>query len=286
MSLFCRWLALCLLAFLPVWPLGAAQAASVLFIATSNVPPGKFRLLADIARPHGIDVQVRYLGKIPADADAGLFQGQDMVFFDTYQQDDVRQHLARALPGLRAPHAWLYDARPAWGGGVDEALGRRLANYYSNGGRQNFEGFVATVAAFLKGQSAQGVPDPVVFPKTAVYHPRAPGQVFADPLAYLRWAGVDPADPRRRPVVALAVHQQYIASVQADYIDDLIARIEAGGAVALPFYSPMMDAGALDRMLRPRARRWPTCSSTPRSCSCPRCAAPSLSGWASPCCRP
>ena len=117
MSLFCRWLALCLLAFLPVWPLGAAQAASVLFIATSNVPPGKFRLLADIARPHGIDVQVRYLGKIPADADAGLFQGQDMVFFDTYQQDDVRQHLMRALPGLRAPHAWLYDARPSWGGG-------------------------------------------------------------------------------------------------------------------------------------------------------------------------
>jgi cobaltochelatase CobN len=39
--------------------------------------------------------------------------------------------------------------------------------------------------------------------------------------------------------------------VQADYIDDLIARIEAAGAVALTFYSPMMDAGSLDRMLRP-----------------------------------
>ncbi len=124
MPIFRRWLALCLLALLPVLPVGAAQAASVLFIATSNVPPGKFRLLADMARPHGIDVQVRYLGKIPADADAGLFQGQDMVFFDTYQQDEVRQHLARALPGLRVPHAWLYDARPAWGGGVM----RRWAN--------------------------------------------------------------------------------------------------------------------------------------------------------------
>lgn len=248
LSLLRRWLALCLLAFLPV---GVAQAASVLFIATSNVPPGKFRLLAEIARLHGIAVQVRYLGKIPADADAGLFQRQDMVFFDSYQQDDVRQHLARALPGLRAPHAWLYDARPGWGGGLTEAQARRLAAYYSNGGRQNFEGFFATLAAHLQGKPAQGVPDPVIFPKTAVYHPRAPGLVFADPLAYLRWAGVDPADPKRRPVVALAVHQQYIASVQADYIDDLIARIEAGGAVALAFYSPMMDAGSLDRMLRP-----------------------------------
>lgn len=249
MSILRRWLALCLLALLPV---GVAQAASVLFIATSNVPPGKFRQLADIAQPLGIQVQVRYLNKIPADSDAGLFQGQDMVFFDSYQQDEVRQHLARALPGLRAPHAWLYDARPAWGGGVDEALGRRLAAYYSNGGRQNFEGFFATLAVHLQGKPAQGVPEPVLFPKTAVYHPRAPGLVFADPLAYLRWAGVDPADAKRRPVVALAVHQQYIASMQADYIDDLIARIEAGGAVALAFYSPMMDAGSLDRMLRPQ----------------------------------
>nr|WP_298210445.1 cobaltochelatase subunit CobN [Acidovorax sp.] len=243
-----RWLALCLLAFLP-W--GAAQAASVLFIATSNVPAGKFRQLAEIARPHGIEVQMRYLNKIPADADAGLFQGQDMVFFDTYQQDSVRQHLARALPGLRAPHAWLYDVRPAWGGGLAEPMARRLADYYSNGGRQNFEGFFATLAAHLRGQPAQGVPDPVIFPKTAVYHPRAPGLVFADPLAYLRWAGVDPADAKRRPVVALAVHQQYIASMQSEYIDDLIARIEASGAVALTFYGPMMDTGALDRMLRP-----------------------------------
>ena len=251
MSILRRWLALCLLALLPV---GVAQAASVLFIATSNVPPGKFRQLADIAQPLGIQVQVRYLNKIPADSDAGLFQGQDMVFFDSYQQDEVRQHLARALPGLRAPHAWLYDARPAWGGGVDEALGRRLAAYYSNGGRQNFEGFFATLAVHLQGKPAQGVPEPVLFPKTAVYHPRAPGLVFADPLAYLRWAGVDPADAKRRPVVALAVHQQYIASMQADYIDDLIARIEAGGAVALAFYSPMMDAGSLDRMLRPQGQ--------------------------------
>ena len=66
MSLFCRWLALCLLAFLPVWPLGAAQAASVLFIATSNVPPGKFRLLAEpVLEPAEIDRFIALAERLP-----------------------------------------------------------------------------------------------------------------------------------------------------------------------------------------------------------------------------
>ena len=41
---------------------GAAQAALVLFIATGNVPAGKFHQLAEIARPHGLTVEVRFLG--------------------------------------------------------------------------------------------------------------------------------------------------------------------------------------------------------------------------------
>ncbi|MCO5109470.1 MAG: cobaltochelatase subunit CobN [Burkholderiaceae bacterium] len=243
---------MCLLALAPF---GAAQAAQVLFIATSNVPTGKFRQLADIARPHGIELQVRYLERLPADTDEGLFKGFDAVFVDSYLQDAVRDRLARAWPGLRLPHAWLYDARPAWGGGLPEPVARRLITYYSNGGRQNFEGFFATLAAQLQGRAAPGVPEPVVFPKTAVYHPRAPGLVVADPVAWLRSQGVDPAAAHRRPVVALALHQQYIAAMQTAFIDDLIARIEAGGAVALPFYSPMLEAGALEQMLKPAGTR-------------------------------
>src|SRR5690606_16237048 len=146
----------------------------------------------DIARPHGIELQVRYLERLPADTDEGLFKGFDAVFFDSYLQDVVSDRLARALPGLHAPNAWLYDAKPAWGGGLPEPVARRLITYYSNGGRQNFEGFFATLAAQLQGRQAQGVPEPVVFPKTAVYHPRVPGLVMADPVAWLRSQGVDP----------------------------------------------------------------------------------------------
>ncbi|MCO5118393.1 MAG: cobaltochelatase subunit CobN [Burkholderiaceae bacterium] len=242
-------LSLCLALFL-----APAQAATVLFIATGNVPAGKFRQLADIARPHGIEVQYRQVDKLPAEADAGIFEGADAVFFDTYLQDYVRGKLAGALPGLRVPNAWLYDAQPAWGQ-MPEPLARRLVAYYANGSRANFEGFFATLAAHLAGRSTEGIADPVVFPKTAVYHPQAPDLVFADPLAYLAWKGIeDPASATRPPIVAIALHQQYIAAMQTDFIDDLIGRIEAAGGVALPFYSPTMDPEAMRAPLQPQGR--------------------------------
>ena len=106
---------------------GAARAASVLFVATGNVPQGKFHQLQEIARPHGIDVEVRYINSLPADVDAGLWAGRDAVFFDSYLQDEVRARLTRALPALKAPNAWLYDQQPAWGGGLPEAVARRTA---------------------------------------------------------------------------------------------------------------------------------------------------------------
>ncbi|MCC6756016.1 MAG: cobaltochelatase subunit CobN, partial [Solirubrobacterales bacterium] len=221
----------------------------VLFIATGNVPAGKFRQLAEIARPHGVQVELRYLHRLPAEVDAGLFRGFDAVFFDSYLIDEVQSKLARALPGLRAPHLWLYDAKPAWGG-LPDALAKRLVAYYNSGGRANFDGFFASLAAHFAGRPLAGIPAPVVFPKTGVYHHKAPGLVFPATADYFAWKKPAPDTP----VVAIALHQQYLASMQTAFIDDLIERIETAGAVALPFYSPMLDAKALPAVLAPAGK--------------------------------
>ncbi len=231
---------------------GAAQAPAILFVSTAPIQPGKFRLLADLAARQGLRLESRFAEKLPTDADGRLFQGYRAVFFDAprdHLRDFVQARLATALPGLKAPHVWLHEGKPAWAG-LPEPLARRLHAYYVNGSRPNFENFFRTLAAHLGGRSLQGIPEPIVFPKSAVYHPKAPGLVFADAAAYLAWKGVDTAGAKRPPVVAIALHQQYIAAEQTAFIDDLIERIEAAGAVALPFYSPVMDPMAVRRLVR------------------------------------
>ena len=220
------------------------------------MPAGKFRQLAAIAAPYGVAVQVRYLHRIAKNSDGGLWQGHDAVFFDSYLVDEVREHLAPALPHLTQPHMWLYGPQ-AQASGLPDAVAQRLHPFYVNGGRQNFEGFFATLSAHLRGQPAPAVADPVLYPKAAIYHPKAAQQVFATAQEYFAWKGVNPAAPRgQRPaIVGLALHQQYIASIQTAFIDDLIERIEASGAIALPFYTPMMEPKGFTRLLQDAAGR-------------------------------
>lgn len=258
-------LSLVLLAGLLFSGVARAKDNSVLFITTSPVQPAKFRLLAEIARPHGIAIDVRYVEKLPPAVDASLFAGHDLVFFDAprdHLRAMVQGRLAAILPALRQPAFWLNETQSTWSG-LPDPLGQRLHDYYLNGSRRNFDGFFATLAAHFAGRPIIGagtsIADPIVFPKSAIYHPQAPNLIFADPLAYLKWKGVAaevaslPA--QRPPVIAIALHQVYIANEQTAFIDDLVARIEASGALALPFYSPVMEADDISRMVEPGGRK-------------------------------
>ncbi|MFC5300742.1 cobaltochelatase subunit CobN [Azospira restricta] len=226
----------------------AAEADTVLFVSTSPVPPGKFTKLAEIGAAHGFKVESRQAEKLPADPDASLWRGADAVFFDAprdHLQDAVRAKLAKALPGLSAPHLWMHEAKPE-SRGFPKPVADRLHAYYVNGARPNFENFFRTLAAHRQGQPLDGIAPPVVFPKAAIYHPQAPGLVFADTAAYLKWKlGKREVDlAQKPPVIAVALHQTYVGSEQTAFVDDLIARIEAAGAVPLAWYAPVMGPQA------------------------------------------
>ena len=245
-------LALPLLCLLLLTGSGPAAAGRILVISTSPVQPGKFLKLAETAKTYGLQLDARFAEKLPTDTGPALFNGYDLVLFDTprdHLQAFVETRLTGALPALRAPSLWLNEGKPRWQG-IPDGLARRLHTYYVNGGRLNFDAFLATLAAHLDGKPASGIRDPIVFPKSGIYHPDHPGLVFAEPTAYLRWKAAGSATP----VIAIALHQQYIAAEQTAFIDDLIRRIERAGALALPFYSPVMDADAVRRMLRADGR--------------------------------
>jgi cobaltochelatase CobN len=258
-------ISLCSLAALPAVAEAAVPAANapelraLLFVSVSPVPLGKFQKLREIGAAQGFRIEHRQLEKIPPDQDASLFKGYDAVFFDAprdHLQEAMRSRLAKALPGLSLPHLWLHE-KGAESKGFPALLAERLHAYYLNGSRANFENFFRSLAAYRDRQllgtplgtpletQLKNIPAPIVFPPQAIYHPQAAGLIFASPAAYLRWKGV-PSGPhdKRPPVIAIALHQGYIASEQTAFIDALISRIEAAGGIALPYYAPVMGPQA------------------------------------------
>ncbi len=229
----------------------AAQAARVLIVTASPVAPGKFVGLARQGEALGLQVEARYAEKIAADAGPAFWDGADLVLLDApraHIEEFVRARLGAALPALAdRPHVWLPTPAPKPGGGLDAAFAQRLHAYYVNGGPANTRALLQLLAAYVKRQDWQALPAPQVFPPAALYHPALPQTVLPSAADYLAWKGVR-ADARP-PVVAIAFHQQTVSAEQTGLIDALVQRIEAGGAIAMPFYSPVLDADAMRRLL-------------------------------------
>ncbi|MFH1659474.1 MAG: cobaltochelatase subunit CobN [Pseudomonadota bacterium] len=217
-----------------------AIAENILIIATSPVPPGKFKAVSEIGQKFGVTVEAKFAERIPADQIAKLLENRDFIVFDaarSHMQDAVKGKLGKTLDGLKTPHLWMKDSGPA-AAGLPKEVATTLHAYYTNGGRTNYEGFFATLAAQLRGQPQPKLAAPFVFPDDAIYHPKAPNRVFATPAEYFKWRGIDLA--KRPPTIAIAFHQIYIGAEQTTFIDDLVARIEAGGAIALPYYAGVL----------------------------------------------
>lgn len=223
---------------------GICQAQSILIVTTSPVPQGKLTLLHEIGRQQGWQLDALYAEKLPAQLGPDFFAKQDIVIFDAgraHMQDFVRNRLAGVLPSLKVPNIWMRDDAPQ-AQGLPSALAQRLHAYFVNGGHANFENFFRTLNTHFTGRPDDSIAPPFVFPEMAVYHPKAPRQIFASPADYLRWRGFDRA--KRPPTVAIAFHQQYLGAEMMTQIDDLIRRIEDGGGLALAYYAGVMGSHA------------------------------------------
>jgi cobaltochelatase CobN len=248
------WIGLCWL-----WAGGLAFAQApagtpltVLFISASQVPQGKFQALQAIAGAHGITVRQRGLNSLPDSVSASSLPPADLVVIDAYQREQVQTKLGVAMANMGRPYVWHVEQGPQ-GAGLPAPLVQRLTDYYLNGGRANYARYFEALQRWRSGGAAMAVAAPEVFPKVGIYYPRAEGRVFAGPQDYLAWRGLQAG--QLPPVVAINFHQQQIGGLQTEVIDDLVARIEQAGGVALPYFNPSADAQAHQAMLTLNGQR-------------------------------
>lgn len=242
-----RWLAAALLlaAALP------AQARELLVLTAAPVQSGKFHVLNEIGSRQGWHVRSVFADKLAGDEGKSLFAGADLVLLDIPYDpvvEAVERKVGAHLAAAAVPWLKVQSQRHA-AKDLKEQDAKLLWQYYVNGGKKNFDHFFRYLEARVFAGSNETVPPPIVYPPQGIYHPDYEQGVFAGAHEYLAWKKVDLA--RKPPIVGIAIHQSYLASDLTAFIDHLVRRLEARGAVPIVFYAPMDDAQGFEKLLAP-----------------------------------
>jgi len=239
-----------LLAAALLLPGGAPQAKELLVLTAAPVQAGKFTVLNGHAAEHGWKIRSVFAEKLTGDEGPALFKGADFVLLDIPYDpvvEAVERKVGKHLAAAKLPWLKFQDKGHA-AQGLAEPHGKTLWTYYQNGGKRNYAAFFRYFAAVTSGGSVEGIPAPILYPEQGVYHPDHEG-IFPDAAAYFAWKKVRAGDGR--PLIGFALHKNYLSADLTAFIDHAIRRIEASGAVALAFYTPMADEHAFTKIVAP-----------------------------------
>lgn len=255
MSRVLRDLCLLLQALFLLASVGAARAAepTVALLTAAPAPGARHAVLAEAAARAGLHFEARYIESLDEAALHAFAAAADLLIVDTPRPgllETMLGKLGEAWSGRRAPRL-LIDGERVEAQGLDARLARELHAYLTNGGRHNIDAAMRLLAArhFRLGDD-KDIPPARIFPASGYYHPRLPDTVTRDPDAALAVSG-QPG----QPVVGIAIHQTYVSAVDGGFVDSLIAQIEARGARALAFYTPVMGEDLFLKMAAPGGRR-------------------------------
>ncbi|WP_300288855.1 cobaltochelatase subunit CobN [Nitrosomonas sp.] len=227
-----------------------SQANSLLFLTANPMPAGKYLILDKLAKDQGIETHTQYVEKLTDPIAPDLLARYDWVILDA-PRDNVLRPIESRLSSQLASYPdrliLMHEEHPRWQG-VEDALAQRLHSYFVNGGLRNLELFMQTLVHAEQQQDWAGLPEPWVFPEAGIYHPdylRLVLPTTEEFLAFKKYAKDDP-----RPLIGITMQRQYLASGQTALIDELVRRIEANGAIAMPMYGPIMSNDAIEKLAR------------------------------------
>lgn len=230
-----------------------ARALDLLVLTAAPVQAGKFSVLNGFAAPEGWRVRHVFADKLTGEEGAALFKGADFVLLDIPYDpviETVERKASKHLADSGLPWLKVQDKGRA-ARGVGEADADRLWQYYLNGGKRNFAHFFRYLNALTARRDTAAIPPPIVYPDQGIYHPDHEA-MFPDAPAYFAWKKIPPGDTR--PVIAFAIHKNYLSADLTAFIDFTARRIEALGAVPLVFYSQMSDPDGFTKLLAPNGR--------------------------------
>ncbi|GAB4355854.1 MAG: cobaltochelatase subunit CobN [Gammaproteobacteria bacterium] len=218
------------------------RSPRVLFIGTEHVSSAKMRTIQLLANDIGLAIGFKRLADLPEDAGIrGVVGGAELLVLDSVNSNEALLKFGKYVPELQglAKHLRIVAIRaPNEDGfrfGVSALQAKRLHDYYWNGGRENLRRMMAFIQQEILGNQRATVAPPIIYPELGVYHPDYPGRVFADIDKYLQWQAAR-GFGLSRPVIGIALHQATLSGELTGVTDAIIRKLEAHGALPLPFY--------------------------------------------------
>lgn len=109
-----------------------------------------------------------------------------------------------------------------------------IANYYNNGGAQNFQAMPLFLANdIFKTASIDEIPEPIIFPNMAIYHPDAEQKVFGTLDEYLSFKKLTSIEQK---VVGIAIYKGNISTISTAHVDQLIRKLEKQNILPITYY--------------------------------------------------
>ena len=224
-------------------PLSRARPSVVVF-AHETQSPAKGKLIENLARERGVDLDYVIVENLTEDALRNDLAGRDLVLMDwpmdapATSQGTFSRLLKAVSPALSG-----FEGK-VWGGlewehadltrGLTPEQCQRLMVYLRQGGARNEASLADYIRTDIFGLAGAHGAEPVIMPEAGIYHPDAPNKIFASIGDYLAWRSPAPG----QHVIAIHFYRTLLSSDTLLHIDDLVRRIESKGAVALPYWSP------------------------------------------------
>lgn len=227
------------LLFLLIAPLGLFASPKVLFVNAFHFSQLKQDILVENCRERDISMEYTKIKKIEDDGNSTIFDGYDLVILNASNSDQSKKvygpHL-KTLQNSTTPYLVLnvLDEDDRWRSGVGQEQHQAIHEYIENGGAKNLSRFADYLAHELFKQSETAAKKPIIYPKTAIYHPDSPDKMFGSLPEYLDFLGVDTKD---RSVIAIAMYQSDIGSVDTALIDETIRKLsQRSHLIPVAFY--------------------------------------------------
>ena len=213
---------------LPLWLIANPTKPQILFIYGTHFSDVKAGHITTHANNNGIDISYKSLKKIQKDNNDSAFTGYDLVILDGVNSSRSKELFESLLANIKTSSQKVMALNVVdkndtkWRQGLNYEQHKTIHEYLDNGGLKNFKRFGVFMANDVFKLSDKVAKAPILYPKTAIYHPKSPDKMFTSLEEYLAFLDVNATG---KSIVAIAMYQGSFSAIDTVLIDETIDKL-------------------------------------------------------------